>query len=183
MPVTNAGTCPGTETVQLYVADCTGAFGRPEKELKGFAKVALGPGETGLARFTLDERSFACYSEESGDWYAPLGQYELLVGASSRDIRSRAFVTVDTGRQLPLTVDENTTFGELAAHPATAAALGELLGRMKGALGGGDGEAISAEMARSMVENAPLRAAQGFAHLSDEALGDMIARFNHLLGN
>ena len=105
------------------------------------------------------------------------------MGASSRDIRSRAFVTVDTGRQLPLTVDENTTFGELAAHPATAAALGELLGRMKGALGGGDGEAISAEMARSMVENAPLRAAQGFAHLSDEALGDMIARFNHLLGN
>lgn len=184
VPVTNTGTRPGTETVQLYVAAPAGTFGRPEKELKGFGKVTLGPGETGTARFVLDERSFSEYSEELGDWFAPAGRYALLAGASSRDIRARAAVAVDTGRQLPLRVDENTTFGELAAHPATAPALAELLGRMKGALGGGGGgEAISAEMTRSMVENAPLRAAQGFAHLSDEALGDMTARFNRLLGH
>ncbi len=184
VPVTNTGTRPGTETVQLYVVDRTGAFGRPEKELKGFAKVALEPGETGQARFALDERSFAYYSVELSDWYAPAGRYEILAGASCQDIRSRASVTANTGVCLPMTVDENTTFGELMAHPATSSALAELLGRMKGALGGaGGGEAISTEMSHKMIENAPLRAAQGFAHLPDEAMRDMIARFNHLLGH
>ncbi len=184
VPVTNVGPRPGTETVQLYVADRTGAFGRPEKELKGFAKVTLGPGETGQARFVLNERSFAYYSGKLSDWHAPAGRYEILAGASCRDIRRRASVMVDTGVLLPMTVDENTTFGELAAHPATAPALAELLGRMKGALGGtGDGEAISAEMSRKMIENAPLRAAQGFAHLPDKTMRNIIAQFNRLLGH
>ncbi len=184
VPVTNTGAHPGTETVQLYVANRTGAFGRPEKELKGFAKVTLQPGQTAEARFVLDARSLAFYSEELGDWYAPAGSYELLAGASCTDIRQTAAFAYETDQQPPLTVDENTTFGELMDHPATAPAMAELLGRMKGALGGaGGGGAISAEMTRKLVENAPLRAAQGFAHLPDEALNNMIARFNQLLGH
>lgn len=182
VPVTNTGVRAGTETVQLYVADCTGSFGRPEKELKGFAKVTLQPGETGEACFVLDERSLAFYSEELGDWYAPAGQYQVLAGASCADIRQTAAFIYETDQQPPLTVDENTTFAELMRHPVTAPAMEELLGRMKGVFGGG-GDAISPEMTRKLVENAPLRAAQGFAHLPDEALNNMIVRFNQLLGH
>ncbi len=182
VPVTNIGSRPGTETVQLYLADATGTFGRPARELKGFAKLHLQPGETGVAFFTLDARFLSYYSEELGDWYAASGEYRVLVGASCLDIRTEAAFHFQTDKQLPLVVDENTTFGELMAHPATAPAMAELLGRMKGTLGSG-GDAISAEMARQMVKNAPLRSVKSFAHLPDTALQNMIAQFNQLLGN
>lgn len=182
VPVTNIGNRPGAETVQLYIADKTGTFGRPVRELKGFVKLRLQPGESGTARFTLNARSLSYYCRELGDWYAASGVYQVLVGASCEDIRAQAAFRFSTRRNVPMTVDENTTFGELMSHPATASAMAELLGRMKGALGDG-GDAISAEMARQMVQNAPLRAMQGFAHLPDAALQNIMVRFNQLLGN
>ena len=85
--VTNTGSRAGKEVVQLYVSDRTGSVRRPLKELKGYEKVSLDPGETKTVTMTLDKRSFAWYSTELHDWYAASGEYEILIGASSRDIR------------------------------------------------------------------------------------------------
>lgn len=180
--VTNTGTRTGKESVQMYVADCTGTPNRPEKELKGFAKVELQPGQTKTVSLPLNARSLSWYHEKLGDWYAAPGQYEVLIGSSSRDIRARTCVTFSTAKCLPMIVDRNTTIGELMRHPVTAPVVTEILGHMKGTVSDG-GEAISAEMTRSMVENAPLRAVQSFAHLPDEAICGLVDRLNRLLGN
>ena len=115
--IKNTGDRAGREVVQLYVADRTGTAGRPEKELKGFAKVALEPGETKTVELSVDARSLSWYSEALGGWYAAPGRYELLVGHSSRDIRGAAAVEFRTEKLLPFHVDENTTVGELLADP------------------------------------------------------------------
>ncbi len=76
--------------VQLYVSDLKSSLPRPPKELKGFIKVALKPGESQTVAFTLDERSLAFYDPHKKDWVAEPGEFEVLVGSSSRDIRLKA---------------------------------------------------------------------------------------------
>lgn len=82
--VTNTGSRKGAEVVQFYVSPPKGGLHRPEKELKGFARVELSPGENKTVTFPLSRRSFALWD---GDWKVPGGVYQILVGASSRDIR------------------------------------------------------------------------------------------------
>jgi beta-glucosidase len=90
--ITNTGTRPGAEVAQLYVRDAHSSVMRPEKELKGFAKVSLAPGETKTVSIGLNARSFAYYSPEKHSWLVEAGDFGILVGSSSRDIRlSSAF--------------------------------------------------------------------------------------------
>ncbi len=88
--VTNTGKAAGKEVIQLYVSDAKSSLPRPPKELKGFAKVDLKPGEAGTVTFSLDERALAFYDPHRKKWVAEPGEFELLVGSSSRDIRLRA---------------------------------------------------------------------------------------------
>jgi beta-glucosidase len=90
LDVTNTGERPGQEVVQVYVRDEAARVARPEKELQAFAKVALEPGETRTVRLTLGMRSLAFFDEAAMAWVAEPGRFELLVGASSQDIRARA---------------------------------------------------------------------------------------------
>lgn len=90
LKVTNTGKRPGKEIVQLYVHDVSSALVRPEKELKAFAKVALAPGEGKAIDFHLDREAFWYFNPAQGGWVTEPGEFEILVGASSRDIRSRA---------------------------------------------------------------------------------------------
>lgn len=85
--VKNTGLVAGKEVVQLYVRDEKSSLPRPPKELKGFAKVALAPGESRELTFTLDERALAFYQPYLKRWVAEPGQFEIQAGASSRDIR------------------------------------------------------------------------------------------------
>jgi beta-glucosidase len=85
--VTNTGARPGAEVVQLYVTDPQASVPRPDKELKGFAKVSLAPGETKTVSIDLNARSFAYYSPEKHGWRVDPGSFGILVGSSSRDIR------------------------------------------------------------------------------------------------
>jgi beta-glucosidase len=89
LAVTNTGPREGAEVVQAYVRPLKPPVARPEKELKGFAKVALKPGETKTVTIALGPRAFAYYDPEAKGWRVAKGRYELLVGASSRDIRLR----------------------------------------------------------------------------------------------
>ncbi len=85
--VKNTGAVAGKEVVQLYVADKAASLVRPQKELKRFAKIALEPGASQTVTFILDERALAFYDPYKGDWVAELGEFAVLIGSSSRDIR------------------------------------------------------------------------------------------------
>ena len=84
--VTNTGLRAGTEIVQLYVRPLDSAIDRPVQELKGLSRVELTPGETREVSIPLSADSFATYDMKSHSWISPEGQYEIAVGASSRDI-------------------------------------------------------------------------------------------------
>lgn len=85
--ITNTGNQFGKEAVQLYVEDVFSRVIRPIKELRGFEKVALEPGESKSVTFELPKRAWAYYDVESKGWYTEEGEYRILIGASSQDIR------------------------------------------------------------------------------------------------
>ncbi|MEF2277215.1 glycoside hydrolase family 3 C-terminal domain-containing protein [Deinococcus sp. YIM 134068] len=84
--VRNRGERTGQQVVQLYVRDVETTLERPEKELKAFGKVTLGPGETGEVNLTLDMRSLAYFDDTRNAWVADAGQFEILIGTSSADL-------------------------------------------------------------------------------------------------
>jgi beta-glucosidase len=92
LDVTNVGERAGAEVVQLYVGDDEASVARPPKELKGFAKVFLQPGETRRVHIELDERAFSFWDPLAEQWRLEPGRFSLLAGSSSRDIRARAAV-------------------------------------------------------------------------------------------
>jgi beta-glucosidase len=92
--VKNTGQRPGKEVVQVYVSDKESGLVRPPKELKGFKKVALAPGESRVVEFELDGRALSYYDPYRQQWVAEPGEFEVLVGASSRDIRQKASFTL-----------------------------------------------------------------------------------------
>ena len=87
LTVTNTGSVAGTEIVQLYVAKKNSELFRPAKELKGFARVTLVPGEKQRITITLDDKAFRFWNVKANRWEIEGGEYELLVGASVEDIR------------------------------------------------------------------------------------------------
>jgi beta-glucosidase len=91
--VKNTGDCPGAETVQVYVA-APSVAGEPPKQLKGFAKVQLNPGETRSVRIDLDPRAFSVWDTKSNRWTTVPGEHQILVGDSSRELPLKATVAV-----------------------------------------------------------------------------------------
>ena len=96
--ITNSGAVKGAEVAQLYIAPPKDGLFRPDKELKGFMRVELEPGESKTVAFSLDDRSFAIWND---GWKIPVGTYTVQIGASSRDIRLRAEIEV-SGECLPV---------------------------------------------------------------------------------
>lgn len=94
LTVTNRGARAGEEVVQLYVAPPKTSVARPPKELKGFARVSLAPGESQSISLTLEPRAFAFWDDQQKAWAVTPGPYEILAGASSADIRLRQSIDV-----------------------------------------------------------------------------------------
>jgi beta-glucosidase len=92
--VTNAGARKGADVAQVYVAEAHPAVARPAKELKGFARLDLKPGETKTATVTLDGRAFSYYDAGAKQWHADAGEYQILVGRSSQEIVLRGSLTL-----------------------------------------------------------------------------------------
>jgi beta-glucosidase len=107
--VTNTGLVAGQEIVQLYVHDQESRLVRPTKELKGFAKVALQPGETKTVTISLAYRAFAYYHPAYQQWITDNGQFDLLIGASAADIRCTAVVTMQSTLTLPTLLNRDST--------------------------------------------------------------------------
>jgi beta-glucosidase len=98
--VSNTGKREGAEVAQVYVGDAHASVPRPPKELKGFAKVTLQPGETGTVRIKLDARSFAWFDAAGQQWKAEPGDFDVLVGPSSAQIELRDKITL----RVPVTI-------------------------------------------------------------------------------
>jgi beta-glucosidase len=88
--IRNSGTRAGAEIAQLYLQPPPSPIDRPVKELKGFARVTLQPGESQTVSFTLDSAAMSYYDPAVHDWVAQPGRFTVLVGASSRDIRAKS---------------------------------------------------------------------------------------------
>ena len=93
LQVRNSGSRAGAEVVELYVHDGHASVDRPIQELKGFSRVTLAPGETKTVHLTLDRSATAFYSTAKKDWVTEPGQFDVLVGSSSRDIRMKGSFT------------------------------------------------------------------------------------------
>ena len=124
--VTNTGSVIGKEIVQVYVHDHKSELVRPEKELKGFAKVELQPGETKTVSFELDFRAFAFYHPKYQQWITEDGEFDILFGASSADIRHTLTSTLKSTLELPCLIDKESTIREWMADPRGAAVLAPL---------------------------------------------------------
>ncbi len=92
--IKNTGSVDGAEIAQVYVADKDSTIFRPEKELRAFTKVFLKAGEEKEVSLTLGKRAFAYYNVNIGDWHVETGEFDILVGASSRDIKLSAVIHV-----------------------------------------------------------------------------------------
>ncbi len=125
--VSNSGDTAGKEVVQLYVTDLAASVRRPEKELRGFHKVGLEPGEKRTVRFELSERDFAHYSTRHGRWIAESGDFRILVGASSRDIRLQQTVTLQSTQKVNYQFSEYSFFREFWSNPELQPLLIELV--------------------------------------------------------
>lgn len=93
IPVTNTGSVEGKETVQLYVQDEKSSLPRPVKELKGFRKITLAPGETKDVSFTITPEDLKFFDDSRHEWIAEPGKFKAMVGSSSADIRSNVQFT------------------------------------------------------------------------------------------
>ena len=87
VPVTNTGKVAGAEVVQLYIHDVEASVDRPVKELKGFDKVYLEPGQTKTVEFVIDREALSFFDADKHEWVAEPGEFKALVAASSEDIR------------------------------------------------------------------------------------------------
>ena len=130
--------------MQAYVHDQVAGLVRPFKELKGFAKVELQPGETKTVSIALDFRAFAYYHPEYAQWITEDGAFDLLIGASATDIRQNVTVNLESTLDLPCILDKESTIREWMADPRGRAIFGPQYTQMEAearkAFGGEDNE-------------------------------------------
>lgn len=153
----NSGPLEAKEVVQLYVGDEASSVRRPPRELKAFAKVSLRPGERKSLRFGLGKRAFAFWSPEHGDWVVESGFFEIAVGSSSRDIRLRARVFVESSAPDLRAWDSDATLGELERHPLGAGFVAAIRPRFEAAYGSFEPGSMEALANDAFLADMPLR--------------------------
>ena len=176
--VENTGKMAGSEVVQLYVSDKDSTVPRAVKELKGFAKVFLNPGEKKTVTMELCARDFAYYETKIHDWYTPSGTYEIQIGHASDDIRETAKLSFTTDVSLPFTVDMTTTMGELMSHPKTA---GKMMEYLEGISQGEESKKEEGEVelvTPEIIAQMPLKSF--LSVIPGEAIEQMIVELNSL---
>ena len=183
--VKNTGERPGKAVAQLYVGrEGPGDVIRPLRELKGFAKVALAPGEAKEVTFELDKRAFATWNSDIHDWHVESGAYAIEVGASSRDLPLCSVVEVESTVALPVRYDENSIFMDLMKDPKARAVLAPVLARIGGMFapeGAEDSspEAQADDMLAALLNYMPLRGIVSFGgDVPDNFLDQLLDRLN-----
>lgn len=177
LQVTNTGNRAGQEIVQLYVRDVDSSVIRPDKELKGFGKVELQPGETKTVDFELDKSAFAYYNTALSDWHAESGEYRILIGKSSRDIVLEAAVEVESTTEIPVVYTANTLIGDLLGRPDLRSIALEMM-TATGLTDASGGEPDA--MMEAMMKYMPLRGAVAFSQgkFTEAMLSGLLERLN-----
>lgn len=155
--VTNTGSVAGKEIVQVYVHDQKSGLVRPQKELKGFSKVELQPGETKTVSIKLDFRAFAFYHPKYKQWITEDGEFDILIGASSADIRCTQTVTLQSTLELPSLLDRESTLRDWLEDARGQHVFGPLFqqisAQMQAIFGGGEGgEGIGMEVSGFLMD-------------------------------
>jgi beta-glucosidase len=183
--VTNMGSVAGKEIVQVYVHDRQAGLVRPEKELKGFAKVDLKPGETKTVSIPLDLRAFAYYHPEYGQWITESGEFDLLVAASAADIHASLTVTMESTQQLPCVLDRESTIRDWVADPrgkvVVSPVLEQMAARSRRSFGDDSGSGGIGMNVMDMFMDMPLLSVFGFLGSGldvspEEAVDGMLAQ-------
>ena len=184
--VTNTGERAGKAVVQLYVGDKESTVLRPVRELKGFEKVALQPGESRDVTFTLDKRSFAYWNTQIHDWHVETGAFTVEVGLSSRDLQAAAEVTVESTVELPRHYTADSIFMDVMADPKAVKTIGPMLATIQKAFAPNPDasdtaqEAVSADMSMAMMQYMPLRGLLSFApdQITDDTMEQLLKGLN-----
>ncbi len=155
--VKNTGAITGKEIIELYVTDKNDDVTRPEKELKGFDKVELTPGEEKQVTFTLNKRSFAYYNTEIKDWHVQGGLYEISIGSSSADIRLKKTIEVESTVVIRKSFDRNSTMGDIMKTEKGKELTEDLRKSFLEDSGISDVSEENPEIANSMMKYMPLR--------------------------
>ncbi|MGF6951037.1 beta-glucosidase [Neobacillus sp. B4I6] len=183
--VKNTGDRAGKEIVQLYVKDVKSSVNRPEKELKGFEKVDLQPGEEKTVTFLLNKRAFAYYNVEMKDWHVETGEFEILVGESSQEIVLNESIVVQSTVSIRKQVHRNTLVGDLLADPLLGTLATELINKHNPFPDLGANEGDAAEMMEAMMKYMPLRALVNFSMgaFTEEMLTNLMDQLNRFSTN
>ncbi len=172
--VWNVGRYAGKETVQLYVAKADSRYARPVKELKGFKKVSLSPGKRKTVTFTLDARAFAVYDTRLHDFYVESGDYTIMVGASSLDIRNAGVVKIQGTTRIPHDFNMFTPIADILEDEKGREVFGPILeqsGPADGTEALGEG---ADEMMRNMLLEMPVKALSSFGMVDEKTLLKMM---------
>ena len=187
--VKNTGSRAGKAVVQLYVGDAESTPIRPVRELKGFSKVELQPGESRDVAFTLDKRSFAYWNRDIHDWHVETGAFTIEAGPSSRDLPLRAEVTVESTAELPRHYTLDSIFMDVMADPKAAPVMRAYMQKTMEVFGQEEQEsssdaareAITEEMNMAMMNYMPLRGAFSFGGASPEEAEELLKKLNESL--
>ena len=187
--VTNTGKRAGKAVAQLYVGDVESTVIRPVRELKGFEKVLLQPGESRDVSFTLDKRSFAYWNKAIHDWHVETGAFTIEVGDSSRNLPLCAEVTVESTVELPRHYTADSIYLDIMNDPKAAQIMRsfmektmEIFGHEENSAGTEAAkEAISEDMTLAMMKYMPLRGILSFGGADAEGeLNALLEKLNSL---
>lgn len=174
--VKNIGGMAGKEIVQLYVRDVKSSVIRPQKELKGFEKVYLQPGEEKTITFELSKRAFSYYNVDIKDWCVEGGEYEILAGKSSREIVLKETVDLISTTEIKIEFTRNSTFFECMSDPTRAHIMEPLVQRMVEKFNLEPGS----DRATNFLKGMPLRVLIPYSKVpfSEEELEEVLRKLN-----
>ena len=181
--VKNMGSIVGKEIIQLYIRDIESSVIRPLKELKGFEKVELQPDEEKEVSFILDKRSFAYYNVDIKDWHVESGDYEILIGKSSKEIVLRKTINIQSTVNLRKKFHRNSTVGDLMNDPRGKMIIEKTIQQLKQH----DGMSFelsqmeNSEMGKALMKYMPLRGLINFSNgaFREEMLENLIVELNN----
>ncbi|RRJ64601.1 glycosyl hydrolase [Paenibacillus oralis] len=174
--VRNTGQRAGKEIVQLYVKDVESSVLRPVKELKGFEKVELEPGEEKRVAFRLGKRAFAYYHVDLQDWYVESGDFEILIGKSSEDIVLSHTVVVHSTTKVRKKFTLDSTLGDIRAEPAGAGLVNKILMGM--GFGSSRTDAPLGMDMDALLNSLKLRIVESHGAIPKEQLEELLAALN-----
>jgi Glycosyl hydrolase family 3 C terminal domain. len=195
--IRNTGKRAGKEIIQLYVRDIQSSVTRPYKELKGFQKIYLEPGEEKIVVFNLDKRAFAYYDVDLKDWYVETGDFEILVGSSSNNILLKTVIHITSTTSVQKEYTRNSTINDVITNQYGRQIIYNVLKQINLDINGtqdllymlkkqleNDGSEISniseKDMMNAFLKNMPLRALTIFSNgsFTEEMANEIVDKLN-----